>query len=72
MKSNSKHKTGGKHKKHRKMISQFFERLSRKCRLIKSRTEQNNDLRRIIHKRQFCSSFKNDRLVTAKIILILD
>ena len=37
----------------------FAKRLGRKCRLILTLTEQNNDHTCITHKIQFCSSFKS-------------
>ena len=36
----------------------FSKRIDRKCRLISTRTEQNNNHTRIMHKIQFPSSFK--------------
>ena len=55
-----------KNKRYRNTIDQNSERLKpsfskgigRKCRLISTRTEQNNDHTRIMHKIQFRSSFK--------------
>ena len=36
----------------------FTKRISRKCKLTLTRTEQNNNHKRIMHKMQFRSSFK--------------
>ena len=36
----------------------FTKRIGRKCRPIQTRTEQNNDYMRIMHKIQFRSSFR--------------
>ena len=58
-------KIKNKNQKNRNMKKQNTERrkptltkrIGRKCRLIKTRTEQNNDHTQIIHKIQFRSSF---------------
>ena len=46
-----------KKQKHKRRKPSFTKRIGRKCRLIQTRTEQNNDHTRMMHKIQFRSSF---------------
>ena len=40
-----------------------FQGISRKCKLMSIRIEQNNDHARIMHRIQFCSPFNNSFLI---------
>ena len=46
----------------------FAKRIGRKCRLISTRTEQNNDRTQVMYEKQFRSSFKNTQHCTAAFI----
>ena len=48
-----------------------FKGISRKCKLMSTRIEQNNDHARIMHRIQFCSPFNNNKIFCFYALLLL-